>query len=277
MSLLVRKYSFDLTGSSARWCPSQPEFSHSTNGFFLSLPYIEPYLIHNVREAASALQQDTPLQEVVKGFIGQEARHAQQHRRYNELLKQSYPGLAAFEARLKARFDEHKRTRTLMWRMAYSAGFEALTYHLVCYLVGKGRSWLDDSDPSVLALTMWHAAEEVEHKSVVYDVYQALGGGYLLRLRGLFAALRDGVTDLRAVARHMLEVDGLTHDPVSQRRLKGLRRTLARALVPRFSTYLKPYYHPSQHEDPVELARWIAADGEGHDQRRLEAATLFTP
>jgi len=28
---------------------------------------------------------------------------------------------------------------------------------------------------------MWHALEEIEHKGVAFDVYEAVGGGYLRR------------------------------------------------------------------------------------------------
>src|SRR3546814_7728037 len=36
-----------------------------------------------------------------------------------------------------------------------------------------------DVDPEMAHLFLWHAAEEVEHRHVAYDVYHHIGGGYL--------------------------------------------------------------------------------------------------
>src|SRR5579872_5462491 len=37
------------------------------------------------------------------------------------------------------------------------------------------------ADPVMLDLLRWHGAEEVEHRALVYDVYQDLSGSYALR------------------------------------------------------------------------------------------------
>ena len=39
------------------------------------------------------------------------------------------------------------------------------------------------SADGVRSLFMWHALEETEHKSVVFDVYRAIGGDERLRIR----------------------------------------------------------------------------------------------
>lgn len=266
---LARNYSLQLaTDVAPHWCPSSPEFSHSASGFFATLPFVEPYLIYNMREAEKVVN-DPRFSLSVQQFVEQEARHAQEHRRYNEHLKRRYPGLSEFEQRMRARFERSKAEHSLAFRMAYTAGFEALTYHLVCYIISERQRWLRDADPSVLGLLVWHGVEEVEHKAAAFDLYQALHGGYWLRARGLFAALATSVRDLRQMATYMLEVDGLTHDPLSQRRLRALRRALAAALLPRFAHYLRPNYHPSQYQDPPEIAGWLARDRQGEDQRRF--------
>jgi predicted metal-dependent hydrolase len=272
MTSLVRTPRFDLTRTPPHWCPGSPEFSHTSNGFFLLLPIIEPYLVRNMEEAAGVVR-DPVRRRLVDRFAQQEASHAQHHREYTVRLKQHYPELAALEAQLHARLERHARQRSLLARLAFTAGFEALTYHLTCYLVSSGSHWLADADPEVASMLAWHGAEEVEHKSAAFDLYQALGGGYFWRVRGLLEALHSSARDVGAASRQMLTSDGLWGDNASKRRMLELRRSLARGLVPRFATYLLPNYHPSKHRDPPELERLLADRQQDRDQHRLSPTT----
>ena len=43
---------------------------------------------------------------------------------------------------------------------------------------------LEDSNPKMKLLFNWHFAEEIEHKSVAFEVYEDLYGSYLLRITG---------------------------------------------------------------------------------------------
>ena len=195
MTLVARSPRFVFSSTiPSHWCPGQPEFSHVASAFMAALPQLEPYFIHNMREALPLLRDDA-LREQAQGFIAQEARHAQQHRHFNQLLAQRYPELPRFEQVIRARLAESKERHSLAFRLAYTSGYEAITYHLVCFLMEQRAVWLRDADPSVLALLAWHAAEEVEHKTVAYDVFRALAGGYGLRARGLFSAFVNTIRD----------------------------------------------------------------------------------
>ncbi|WP_261994278.1 metal-dependent hydrolase, partial [Streptomyces sp. t39] len=44
------------------------------------------------------------------------------------------------------------------------------------------------ADPVMLDLLRWHGAEEVEHRSVAYDLLRHLDPGYRRRVRTLFVA-----------------------------------------------------------------------------------------
>lgn len=37
------------------------------------------------------------------------------------------------------------------------------------------------ADPAMLDLIKWHGAEEIEHRTVAFDLYRHLGGGYIAR------------------------------------------------------------------------------------------------
>lgn len=270
MSIRARDYRFALSADEVRWCPHHLEFNHCASAFFAALPYLEPYFIHNVREAARGVAEPE-LAAAADGFVRQEAIHAREHRRFNELLRVRYPGLEPLEGALAQRLARSKARHSLAYRMAYTAGYEAVTYQLVCFILQKRELWLRDANPNMFALLVWHGVEEVEHKAVAYDLFQAIHGGYFLRVRGLLAALLNTLHDIRVMVRYMLEVDGLAHDAPSRKRLRSLRLTLAREFVPSFRHYLKPGYHPNDYADPPEIAGWIARDRAGE---RMHALTL---
>ena len=158
--------------------------------------------------------------------------------------------------------------------MAYTSGYEAITYQLVDFMMAERGRWLSGADPDVLGLLCWHGAEEVEHKTVAYDAFHAVHGGYLMRARGLFAALVMTVKDIRAMAQMMLKADGLWNDAESQRRLRKVRIAFAVGLLPRFRHYLMPGYDPHKHRDPDVMLHWLARYAAGEDLRKLPADAL---
>lgn len=252
----------------SQWSPDEPEFSHVASAFMAALPHLEPYFIHNVREALSRVS-DPVLREQTEDFVAQEARHAQQHRRFNTLLAERYPRLPALERAIRERLDKSRREHSLGFRLAYTAGYEAITYHFACFLFAKRHRWLQRAHPSVLALLVWHAAEEVEHRTVAFDVFDAVHGGYLMRLRGLLSAFFHTVREIRVITRYLLECDGSYHTWACQRRLWGVRFALLVGLGPRFAAYLLPTYQPKHERVPAIAAAWLRSYDAGRPLTEL--------
>jgi uncharacterized protein len=270
----ARDVRFELgAGVASHWSPAEPEFSHVANGFMATLPHLEPYFIHNIHAAAEQLPPGE-LRADAEGFNKQEARHAQQHRAWNEVLAQRYPGFEAIEDALKKKLANSRRNDSLAFRLAYTAGFEAITYQVVSFILDERERWLGGADPNLIAMLIWHAAEEVEHKSVAFDVYQAVHGGYWMRVWGLACALVHTIRDLRKFTRHMLRGDGLWQNPKSRRRLSKVRRALLSRLIPPLRAYLRPDYHPNQHPVPPILEAWLRSYRAGIDLRALDSAML---
>lgn len=272
--ILARDLKFGIDDSvPSRWSPEQPEFSHVASAFMAALPYLEPYFIQTLREAIPLLT-DKRIADDARAFIQQEARHAQQHRDWNEVLARRFPGLGTLERAIKTRLAKSRKQHSLPFRLAYTSGYEALTYQIACFILEERHTLLQGADPRVLAMLAWHAAEEVEHKSVAFDVFQAVHGGYLLRLVGLGAAFVSSLRDIRAIMYFLMRADGLLRDEESRGRLRALRVRLVTKLVPEFRHYLRPSYHPSQHEDPAIVSAWLAEHDEGQDLRRLSFELL---
>ncbi|HEX4351929.1 MAG TPA: metal-dependent hydrolase [Polyangiales bacterium] len=274
MSIAARNLRFELSDDIANhWAPEHPEFSHIANAFMAALPYLEPYFIHNIRQAAEQLD-DEALKADVRGFIAQEARHAQQHKRWNEVIARRFPGFDRLERALKNRLSESKRTHSLAFRMAYTAGYEAFTYQLVCCIMNQRKRWLHGADPRLLGMLSWHAAEEVEHKSVAFDVFQAIDGGYAMRIFGYVVALVRSIADIHEMTDHMLSADQTVDPRQSRRRLRAVRIALLKELGPELLHYFKPNYSPSEHEDPALLKAWLAHYDHGEDLRALDLGAL---
>lgn len=228
------------------------------NGASLAMPYLEPFLIKNLREALPLIK-DPSLKEDVKGFVGQEAQHYTNHRRYNEFLKQhGYPVLETVEVSYKRDYEKLSK-RSLAWRLAYTAGFETMTMGVTDWLINDRDKLFTGADPVVTSLVLWHMVEETEHKSVAFDVFQSVSGNYLLRLVGLiYGSLHVGFMSRRAY-KAMLLKDGIWNKPRSRLRLwkmvAGFFFKAGGAMLQSFH----PTYHPDKRQDPEWIDRWQQA------------------
>jgi predicted metal-dependent hydrolase len=106
----------------------------------------------------------------------------------------------------------------------------------------------------------WHAAEEIEHRHVAFDVLMAVNDSPRLRTKGMFAALRKTYADLMPAVAYMLEVDGYAKRWDSRVRRIGLRLDSAANLLPAVIRYLMPGYHPAQDREPAGFAHWQSAN-----------------
>jgi predicted metal-dependent hydrolase len=256
--ILVRRPSFELDRvAGGLWNPAQPELSHTLNAFQLALPYLEPYFIDAVKEGCERVA-DPQLKADVRAFCDQEANHARQHKRYCRSLQQRYPQLAQHEARMRQSLIESRRRDPLEYRLSYTAGYEAITAELARTLFEFQHAWFDGADPEFEALLTWHAAEELEHRSVAFAVLQAVAPSYALRAKGLSFAVLKTLADMRPVISYMLEVDGYAHKLDSRLRRLRLQALLAKQLTPALLRYLAPGHDPAREPEPAGYLRWQA-------------------
>jgi len=140
-----------------------------------SFPGGEKGFIDSVRYYESAID-DPDLKNRVKSFIGQEGHHSHQHRRVNKALANI--GLAADKVE-----ESHAKRVTKdrqQWNpknfLAYTVGMEHFTAIIAEYAL-KNPEVFEPLSPSVRNLLLWHAVEEIEHKSVAFEVYETCVGG----------------------------------------------------------------------------------------------------
>jgi len=238
-----------------------PEESLVNVALSLLLPYLEPYLIRSMHQAKASVK-DPGLAADIDNFSGQEGQHYRQHKRFNDVVRQGVPGLEAFEERLSSDYHRFSEQRSLRFNLAYAEGFEAYTSAMALFSLEVGL--LERFHPGAKALFQWHLVEELEHRTVAFDVYQYVVGNYLYRVVvGLYAQWHMSrwimsVADhlLRANERRWREEFGGFKGMWT--RTRPLLWKMLRTLLPRvLKTYL-PWYDPRGARLPAELSELTA-------------------
>ncbi|CAN5820165.1 metal-dependent hydrolase [soil metagenome] len=238
------------------WTPRVPELAVAANSVSLLMPHAEPYVVASVRSAVDGLQATDPdLAAEAHAYVRQEAQHHGQHRRFNQRLVAHYPGLGRVE-RFLAWVFAWLRRRSDRFGLAFAAGFETIAF--------TGARWGDrrqgllrDAEPTAATLFLWHLAEEVEHKEVAFDVYQASGGG---RLRYAWATLVAGAV-LAASALlgswTILAAERRMWSPVAHLRLIAWSLSFVFCALPVMAVSALPGHHPRDLVDPAGLEHWL--------------------
>jgi predicted metal-dependent hydrolase len=252
------------------WNPRRPELSHMLNAFQLALPYLEPYFIDAVKEALPHIA-DARVRDDAAAFCAQEVNHARQHIGYCRALRPRYPRLAEHEKAIQQSLVKSRQEDPLAWRLAYTAGYEAITAQLSRWMLAKNEYFFEGADPAFTSLMTWHAVEEIEHRHVAHEVLQAVDASYALRVRGFFAALRKTKNDVLPVVTYMLEVDGYGARLDSRARRLALRAALGAQLGAAMVRYLLPGHHPSKIGEPKGATAWRLEYAKGSAVRRAPA------
>ena len=282
-----RAVSFDLSGSPVHWLPDDVYSSHLINGIHLLLPAGELWFCR-LYNRALPLITDERLKAEVEAFIRQEGTHARAHRRGEQWLRDNGYDVTDVRRRVDHLFEHYFGDRPLgsallerlipeeqwlIFRLGHVAAVEHFTGLLGDWALNS-EGW-DRGDPVVAELFRWHLAEEVEHRSVAFDLYE-----HLCRTRGGFqlgrAAIMTWVVPLmlyfifdagRALARQ---------DP-DPRAGKVARRALLRLIleleprgrttghVPRLSflarrtlRWFTPGFHPEGEGDTEQALAFLA-------------------
>ncbi|MEX0768704.1 MAG: metal-dependent hydrolase [Microthrixaceae bacterium] len=237
------------------WTPSYPEMSAAANSISLLMPHVEPYVLASVRAVLDQLP--TEQQDAAAAFIAQEAQHQLQHRRFNALITPQIPGMCRVERWMHRTYTWLQRTRTPEFSLAFAAGFETVAFALARWTELQLHRFFEGADEQITTLFLWHLAEEVEHKSVAFDAYEAVDGS---KLRYLVAALLSifllssytligAVLNLKAQGRHL--------NPIAWWRLGVCAISLAWEVLPDVAASAMPHHHPTDFADPVALTTWL--------------------
>lgn len=255
--LQVRQLNIDLSqGFSRHWLGGDAFRTHLFNAQSYSFPLGEQYFIDSVK-AALPLLKDEQLKEDIRGFIGQEASHRHIHKQYNQQLDAqglSYllEGYVAWRIRTAAMLSVRSNLAITMAYEHFTAIFADGTLSEPC--------WIGDAEEPLKTLWTWHSVEETEHKSVAFDAYHAIGGGYFGRIAWFLYVTMLFSVDTLLQTMHCLYKDGQLF------KLKTWWQAIKYCLRPRgllwfslphYLAYFRPGFRPWERENLHLAEQWL--------------------
>jgi uncharacterized protein len=233
-------------------------FSHLIAILSMSFPPGEELFIRSVRRYSDQIT-DPALRQQIRGFIGQEMSHGQEHRSLNDKLVEIGYSTRFMNAIFKPIQRLEEWLPSLM-PLAMTAAAEHFTAILAERILSNQEVQDMAHDPEVKNLLMWHALEEVEHKAVAFDVYKTVGGPEWLRI-----AMMAGMSSLAFPLIAVATLVSLVQDPEGRNPLRitrgaaaTLRGPLFKGLTPPLLRYMKPGFHPSDIDNEALLEYWRA-------------------
>ncbi len=258
----VRKVSLAFDEEIPRhWFGDNAMQTHIFNGLNLVFPDGERFFVRAVMDHLDKVDEPA-LREQIKGFAGQEGRHAHEHERYFTTLRGQGYRIDTFLGRFHKFTALSTKLLPASFRLAITAGAEHYTATLGAFTLENPR--LKEAHPVMRKLIAWHAIEEIEHKAVAFDVLRAVNPSYLLRIGGFLFATVVLVAWALAGTRMLLRQDGI---PVEERRsmLRDLERrdrgAMRRAIVKGFKAYFGRDFHPNQTDDLAMAQAHLAEIG----------------
>lgn len=252
---VVRRPHFDFVGADApaepggtagvgrHWFGGSATRTHLANGLNFVFPEGERFFIRSVRHYADRL--DPELRARVAAFAGQEAQHQRAHlASFSALEAQGYELESWMRWYDELAYGRIEPRVPPVLRLATTAALEHFT--ATFGELALGTEMLDGAHPTMRALLRWHAAEEIEHRDVAFDVLMQVDPRWTVRALGFGMASLLLAFFWSSGVRHLRRQDP-PRGPRERASLVDIRSYwrrhgphFLRALL----AYLRPGFHP---------------------------------
>ena len=255
IAMQPREYSFeDLDAIPKYWNLDNPVLTHFENAFSIMIPPGERFFIDSVRAYEDRVTDDEG-RALIEAFVRQEGLHGEAHDRFNASYERYGIDIARQEAYAAKVF---RRARS--WLPAkIQLGITVFSEHLTAvgaHTLLDAPEVEDEIDPQMLSFWRWHAAEELEHKSVAFDLFHRVGGGYATRMLSVLAAALFLAVPMVRITRALLREDPHQATAADRKQALAVQRRMGRRQLPLFLAYFKPGFHPWQIDDSGMLREW---------------------
>lgn len=248
------------------WINNAPLISHMLNLLSVSFDATETLIINAVRRVRTHIKNPTLKANTVI-FVQQEAAHRKQHRKLNQLLCDwGYARIPLIIEKQYVDFGPHLRSDSDLGAMLRIASrFEHLTSYVSRFFLTLLDNNYGNMDPHLAYLFGYHAAEEIEHKGVIFDCYTELFGHTPFQHekheeewewfnRQLRLNLTHGVY-------YFISIDNIMNDTKIDADVETVENALfgQEGIFSPDSDYFKftdPNFHPWQQDDRCFIKKW---------------------
>ncbi len=200
--LKVRNVHFKFDEVPKHWILGSTIATHFINSMHIVFPEGEKFFIRSVRRYAKDMK-DKNLVKEINNFCGQEGVHAREHERFWEVMNEQNLQPHRFANFLKktafsGKYSYEKVSRNILekikpglgdkFSLSVTTALEHYTAILAHALFLEPIATNDNIAPQMLELLHWHAAEEIEHKALCFDVLKEVDDSYILRVSGMSLA-----------------------------------------------------------------------------------------
>ena len=258
--LVVRRLLIDMQAPIPRhWCGNDAFRTALFNALSMSFPVGEQFFIDSVRRSFKLLPESAQerFRTEIQGFVGQEATHRRLHALFNGHLEKL--GLVNAWAERSQRRMKLLEEIDARHGIAMTAALEHFTAIMADWMLSNADLITGD-DARLTTLWLWHSAEESEHKTTAFDLYQATGGSHEWRIKWFRRATFFFLTDTLRQTLSNLRRDGTLWKwstwTSAASYLFGTRGLIRQTYAP-WREYLRRDFHPSQ-QDSSASTRWLA-------------------
>ncbi len=250
-----RKFEFqDLASVPQYWFANNSILTHFENAFSILIPPGERFFIRSVRAYRDQVR-DPELKELVRAFSQQEGLHMRAH---NE-LNASFSAFGVDVDRETAASE-----RVFKWLETYlpkrvKLGMTAFLEHITAtgaHSLFTHPLVAESMHPKMLEFWKWHAIEELEHKSVAFDVFQETGGGYFSRVLSVIPAVVVLLFYLNRIALRMIRDDPNKPSAETRREARRFQAKVVGPQLPLILDYFRPSFHPRDFDDARYITEW---------------------
>jgi predicted metal-dependent hydrolase len=239
------------------WFGNDPFKTRFFYAMSLLFPEGEKFFIQCVRDYREQVT-DPVLAQQVKDFTYQEGQHGMVHTAYNQRIADQGVSVDMIVDEEKRILAWLRRTFPASLTVAHTAAVEHLTA-IMAHGFMKYPDTFEAADARMRALYVWHGMEEIEHKSVAFDVMQKVGKvGYLKRTLSMLYATIVFPLHTFLIMRHMFKVDGIGGFRLWGKGLWWLYgpRGIMTRLLPHYLAYYLPGFHPWKNGQMLSYGRW---------------------
>ena len=266
--LKVRAPKLGFEGLSKTWFANSRAATQLVNGVNLLFPAGERFFIRSVKHYLDRVSPE--LQAEVRGFFGQEGRHAYAHERYFDTMRaQGYDVDTILKRYEHIAYDYIEKYTPALLHLSVTVALE----HFTAMLAEDALTGADlkHAAPEIRQLLEWHAVEELEHKAVAFDVLKEVAPSYVVRAAGMIVGAtvlggfwafatnellkQDGsslleaareLRDLRTLAKKAGVESSMSAPIATGIFLKGIRE------------YMRPSFHPNDRDHRELIKRTLA-------------------